>query len=270
MAFCFGATVSAVWAVTHPRLSSGRARGLTGHPVAFGWISAVAAIIAVGLVLSHERGARPIGILTLAATAVGISVSGTRSSTFIIVVGFIVLQFGLRSVRRSALFALVATLAVSLALLGVGGETRTRLTGGHSAELSNYGRARLRDEAIVIIHHHGITGIGLRYLFPPHNLILGILEAAGVTGLGGLVLVVVALFQKLATTRDPPALGVISAALGIYTCSWVVNPGWNHWVWLPLALVFGTAHSGEPPEAVGRAQHERALVPAGPASRLPA
>src|SRR5207302_6861258 len=62
VAYGLGATLSVIWALFAAGRSTGRAQGLTAHPVAFGLISAFAAIVAVGLLLSPRRGGRPLGI----------------------------------------------------------------------------------------------------------------------------------------------------------------------------------------------------------------
>jgi hypothetical protein len=47
-------------------------------------------------------------------------------------------------------------------------------------------------------------------------------------------------------TYDTQLLAVFSATLGIYACAWVVNVGWDHWLWLPVALAL-YAPSLDPP-----------------------
>jgi hypothetical protein len=246
VAYGLGEVASVFWTVVHSAGASGRARGLASHPVFFGWISAFAVIVGIGLVTSGRRSSRRLGILIVAASVTGMTLSGTRSSVFILVLGLVFLQFGLRSAHRSAIFALVVVLAISLGLLGVGGETRTRLIGDQSSEVSNHTRDVLREASVGLVRSHGITGVGFRYLFQPHNLVLGVLGAAGVLGLAGLLLVVVSLARTLATTSplDTTTVAVMAGALGVYT-SWVVNVGWDRWLWVPIALVLAGQRSSD-------------------------
>jgi capsular polysaccharide biosynthesis protein/O-antigen ligase len=262
MFFGLGATTSVVWALIQGGNANGRAKGLAGHPVSLGWISAFAAIVGVGIVLSRQRNSRSVGLLIIAASVTGMSLSGTRSSVFILVVGLVMLQFGLRSARRSFAFLLIALLAMSFVLLGAGGETRTRLAGNAGAEQSNYGRRLLRDDSIALVHEHGITGVGLRYIFPPHNLVLGVLGSTGLIGFAGFLILVVSLLRRLAIApaADTVTLAVLAAALGLYGNSWVVNVGWDHWLWVPLALVLGMRQPPVPGES--------ALNKASPTSAL--
>src|SRR5205085_596843 len=76
----------------------------------------------------------------------------------------------------------------------------TRLAGDTSAALSNVGRTLVRQDSFTVVHHHGLTGIGLQWLFQPHNLVLGVLAATGVIGFLGLVIVVLSVARRLVTT----------------------------------------------------------------------
>jgi O-antigen ligase len=95
------------------------------------------------------------------------------------------------------------------------------------------------------VRKHGWTGVGLRFLFPPHNLVLGVLAATGALGFIGLLIVVGSLIRRLITTpaADVLAIAVLAAAVGTYACMWVVNVGWDRWFWVPIALVLAQAPS---------------------------
>jgi hypothetical protein len=262
VAFGLGAIVSVGWALVQPVNPGDRPRGFTGSPVEFGWISAFAAVVGVGLVLSGRRAARRVGVLVVGAGILGIVISGTRSAVPLLLVSLVILQFGLRSARRTATFALLAVLALALALVGVAGDTPvvTRLAGNTSAQISNNARALVAEDGRVLVREHGVTGVGLQYLFQPHNLILGVLGAAGVIGLAGLAVVGLSLLRRLTITPsdDTITLAILSGTLGIYTCSWVVNVAWAHWLWVPIALVLGVR---SPTEATHpRAAHARPEV----------
>ncbi|MBV8462021.1 MAG: hypothetical protein JO368_01910, partial [Acidimicrobiales bacterium] len=86
---------------------------------------------------------------------------------------------------------------------------------------------------------HGLTGAGFKFISPPHNLVLSVIATAGVLGLLGLIVIVATTFARyLANPRtDPLSLGVLSATLGVWASFWFVNPGWDRWLWLPLAVV---------------------------------
>jgi O-antigen ligase len=241
IAFVLGATVSTVWGVFQDPGYLGRSAGLTVHPVVFGWISAYSALVGIGLLLSKTRAAKRVGVLALVLGLVGIGQSGTRSGVLMLVAGFLIVQLGLRSMRRVSQFILLGLLAVAIGLSGVAGDTpvATRLKGNSFAEVSDQGRATIQKESFALVREHGVTGIGLRYLYPAHNLILGVLGATGVIGLIGLLVVVVSLLRRLLSLGpdETMAMAVLAAALSVYACAWVVNVGWGQWFWLPVALV---------------------------------
>ena len=239
--FALGATVSALWGVINPTAFANRAVGLTAHPIYLGWISAFSAVIGVGLILERGKWSRAIGVATVLAGVGGIAVSGTRSGVLILLAGLFVLQLGLRSVRRSVTFVLLGLVVVSLLVLGVGGDTpvSTRLAGSQSALQSNVQRNVVRQDSFALVRKHGWTGVGLRYLFPPHNLVLGVLAATGAIGFAGLLVVAGSLVRRLIATPpgDVLSVAVLAAVIGTYACMWFVNVGWDRWFWVPIALV---------------------------------
>ena len=261
VAFCCGSIASVAAAVFGGEHITGRDMGLTSHPVFFGWISAYAAIVGVGLVLSTGRWQRRVGVVTIATGGVGILLSGTRSAFLILFLGLGFLQLGLRSARRSAIFLFVGMAVLSLALLGIFGDTpvANRLAGDESAQTSNQGRDEVRRLSIDLVREHGGTGIGFEFLFPPHNLILGVLAATGVIGFAGALIIVVFLFRRLiiTPTYDTHVLAIIGATLGVYACAWVVNVGWDHWLWLPVALALYAPHPGAEPPPLDRVETDR-------------
>ncbi|MBV8236437.1 MAG: hypothetical protein JO075_12115, partial [Acidimicrobiia bacterium] len=109
---------------------------------------------------------------------------------------------------------------------------------------SNQGRDLLREQTYALIRTNGLTGAGFRYLAPPHSFLLGILVTAGIAGLIGTIVIVAALvFQHLSIRdRDPMAVAAIAAVLGLFTTSWVVNFGWDRWLWVLIA-VFATVRA---------------------------
>ena len=104
----------------------GRSAGLTVHPVVFGWISAYSALVGIGLLLSKTRAAKRAGVLALVLGLVGIGQSGTRSGVLMLVAGFLIVQLGLRSMRRVSQFILLGLLAVAIGLSGVAGVVAAR------------------------------------------------------------------------------------------------------------------------------------------------
>ncbi len=241
--FVAGAAVSAMWAFVSPGTLA-RPAGFNASPVALGWISAFAATIGIGFLLAGRRTAKIVGVATVLVSCAGIAISGTRSAVPLLLVGVLIIQFGLRSARRTFVFALLAVTAFGLALVGVGSDTEVvqRLGGSAGAQLSNLGRALVRQDTIEVVKHHWPTGIGMEFLFQPHNLLLGVIATSGLIGLVGFVVVGVSLVRRLVATPSDEVLtlAVISGALATFACAWVVNVGWEHWLWLPLALILAS------------------------------
>jgi len=121
----------------------------------------------------------------------------------------------------------------------------------------------LRNETYDLVRQHGLTGVGLKYLFPPHNLILAVLGAMGVVGLAGFVVVCIDLIRRLLTSRagDTILVAVLASTLAMYACAWVVNFGWEHFLWLPVALVLGDVRPAASVMPAGRGTLDGELRP---------
>ncbi|MBV8305821.1 MAG: O-antigen ligase family protein [Acidimicrobiia bacterium] len=247
-AFGAGAVTSVLYAVSQGTQPGGRAQGLTTHPVFYGTISALAVVVGIGLAASSTGRRRLYGIVVAVVCAYGVLGSGTRGAVLMVAAGVAFFLIAMRSARVMAAFVgvgLVGLLATVL-LPGMFGGTETvvRLQGGGNALLSNQGRDLLREQTYALIRTNGLTGAGFRYLAPPHSFLLGILVTAGIAGLIGTIVIVAALvFQHLSIRdRDPMAVAAIAAVLGLFTTSWVVNFGWDRWLWVLIA-VFATVRA---------------------------
>jgi hypothetical protein len=252
-AFGAGAATSVLYAINYGTPPGGRAQGLTTHPVFYGTISGVAVLVGIGLATSAAGRRRLFGILVAALCAYGVLQSGTRGAVLEVVAGVAFFVVAMKSVRVVAAFIGVAMagLLATVVLPGVfsGTETIVRLTGGGSATLSNSGRDLLREQTYALIRTHGLTGAGFRYLAPPHSFILGIIVTAGILGLIGTIVIVAALFLRLVAIQnlDPMAAAAIAAVLGLFVCSWVVNFGWDRWLWVLIAVFATVRLPGEAP-----------------------
>jgi O-antigen ligase len=222
-----------------------RAQGLTPHPVFYGLISAAAVLVGIGLFAGENGALRIVGALVAIGGVIGVLGSGTRAAALIL--GLSVLFFAVASRSAKVVGALVGAALVALLFTVVAGSrlsdtpTVVRLRGGGYARLSTQGRSALRDDTLALIRRRGVTGAGFRYLVPAHNLLLGVIGATGVIGLSGFVLIVCRLGQRLAVVprADPLAIAALSAVLAFFAASWVVNGGWDRWLWLLIAT-FGT------------------------------
>ena len=246
-AYGTGVAVNALYGTFLGAEFAGRARGFASHPVFFGLICAFGVVVGWGITVSGGRGQRLFGLFVMGSAGIGLLQSGTRSSLLVAVLGLLIYQAGNRSLRSTTALAVFALVALTVAVFGSNlvsdTPTLTRLSGGGQAEVSNAARGKAREETNELIRHRGLTGAGFRYLIPPHNLLLGIIAAAGMLGFIGFLVITLALGSQLvATARGDPLFGsVLAAGMGVFACFWVVNPGWDRWMWLPLAVALGTS-----------------------------
>ena len=251
-AFGAGALASVVYAISQGSQPGGRSLGLTTHPVFYGTISAVAVLVGIGLATSSTGRRRVYGIVVAAGCAYGVLGSGTRGAVLMVAAGVAFFLIAIKSARVFAAFVGVALagLLVTVLLPGLfsGTETIVRLQGGGNAVISNQGRDLLREQTYALIRSNGLTGAGFRYLAPPHSFILGILVTAGILGLLGTIVIVAALVLQFLSVqnRDPMAVAAVAAVLGLFATSWVVNFGWDRWLWVLIA-VFATVRAHDSP-----------------------
>jgi hypothetical protein len=268
-AYGAGAAVNALYGAFLGAEFAGRARGFASHPVFYGLICAFGVVVGWGITVSGGRGQRLFGLFVMGSAGVGVLQSGTRSSLLVAVLGLLIYQAANRSLRSTTALAVFALVALTVAVFGSqfisDTPTLTRLTGGGQADISNAARDEAREETNELIRHRGITGAGFRYLIPPHNLLLGIIAAAGMLGFVGFLVIALALGSHLvATARGDPLFGsVLAAGMGVLACCWVVNPGWDRWMWLPIAVVLGASTRR------GAAARDDAEAATEPASWMP-
>jgi O-antigen ligase len=257
LAYAVGAAVSALDGALGPS-TYGRTDGLNTHPVPFGLACALGVVISVGLVLGCPGWMRSLAIATGLAGAAGVLASGTRGALLVVVLGIVLVLAGARTARTLAVPAAMFVLVTALGLVAPSlvGESNTvaRLDGGASAETSDVARATVREETIALVRIRGITGAGFEFLAGPHNLVLGVVASAGVLGLAGLVVVIVTLVRVLSRSRGDPVAAALSAAvLAMYLPFWIVNPGWERWLWVPVALMFASSKAATDPRPLGGA-----------------
>ncbi|MBV8961435.1 MAG: O-antigen ligase family protein [Actinobacteria bacterium] len=246
VAYGAGELLSVAVGVLNGPDADNRVKGLTTHPVFFGLISAAGIIIGYSLVVMRGGRRRLFGVVVTVVSAYGMLISGTRSALLLAAIGVLILQMGLRSLRSASVLATGGIVGIAISLFGtnLAGSTPTitRILGGGYASNSNDARSLLRKETITLVKQHGLTGAGFKYLTPPHNLILGVMAAAGILGLAGLLLVVIALIRQFVATSsgDPVTLAALAVPLSAFACSWVLNAGWDRWMWLPIAVAFAT------------------------------
>ncbi|MHB8464498.1 MAG: O-antigen ligase family protein [Acidimicrobiales bacterium] len=243
LAFGWGATVSVLYGAAKGGAQYGRVQGLTTHPVFFGMISAFAVLVAVGLFLSASSSRGRLGAATIALICTaGMLDSGTRSGLLIVGLGLVITLAGMRSFRLTSILVGCGLFGLLLAAVSpsfvTNSPTVSRLNGGGYASISNQARDAAQRDTIALIKVHGITGAGFRYIDSPHNLLLGIIASAGVIGLVGFVMLVVVVTARFLRTpsTDPMAVAVLGGAVAVFAAFSTVNPGWDRWFWMPLAL----------------------------------
>ncbi|HEV3352010.1 MAG TPA: O-antigen ligase family protein [Acidimicrobiales bacterium] len=267
-AFGSGALTSIVYGISQGTPPGGRTQGFTDHPVFFGMISSVAVLVGIGLAASSTGRRRIFGIVVAVGSMYGVLLSGTRGAVLVVVAGVAFFLVAMKSARVVAAFIGVALVGLLFTVVApglfAGSETIVRLQGGGNAVLSNTGRDILREQTYALIRTHGLTGAGFRYLAPPHSFILGILVSAGILGIIGTIVIVATLVLRLLTiqNRDPMAVAAIAAVLGLFTSSWVVNFGWDRWLWVLIAVFATVRLPGEAPADDEQAEAEHpGLVP---------
>lgn len=257
LAYAVGSAVSVIVGLLDGQSRAGREIGLTAHPVLFGLVSAIGVGTAAAVIIGEGRTVRQraFGLVLLGVSAVGVLTSGTRSAVLVVLIAVALVTVGGRLGRHALAVGGAAFVAFSIDTfvpwLLRGTATFERLTGERvGAEASEVARAALRDETIDVIRDYPVTGIGFRYLLPPHNLILGAWVAAGLLGLLSFVVITLYLTrQALRGARVEPQSGyVLAVGVAFFLGSWVINVAYDRWLWLPITIALYRVVAGQAEE----------------------
>lgn len=255
--FAGGATLSAVNALVTdaPQLGQGgfRAVGLALHPNHLGLTTmlGVAAWLATWPMARTWRGR----LVALVGTGICVSAliaSGSRAALVGAIVIALLTLVALRRIRI-VVFSLLAAVFVSAAawagIVTVGEDSAiARLLGGGSAELADIGREERYASALDRIGTAPILGHGFEGILYGHSLYLQMWVGAGVLGLVGAALLIVAstgaYIEATRARRTTTAL-LWSGYLGYVAAAAFSNQMWDRYLWMYLALcLVSTAGDG--------------------------
>lgn len=279
LAYVYGQAVSVLLAVPFGNVGNGRYEGLTTHPNFFGLCS----VLAMGLTLyliprSSQQSARLLIALDL-LFFLAVVMSGSRAALLAVAVMALVWVV----VERSAMggFALVTLGLCALALgnvllsLAPSGSALARLAGDATAVASDNARTDLIQTGLSTVQDHPVFGTGFENALHSHSIFLEIAVAAGVVGLLGYVLMLIAFLQPL-LERGNRLHALAYPVLGYVLVGALSNSLWDRFIWTAAALgamAMSHGHSAEEDEDTADATPappaaEAALSnPSGPAPR---
>lgn len=243
-----------------------RFMGLTLHVSDAGGITAMGAVIGLGLLGRHRwRALDAVALAVLALSLVGVILSGSVSGMLATIVGFIVIAaFGGLSGRKltaasvgAVIAAVVGTVLVTLTSNGLSPIERTLqvlgLTGGHQGTNTVASRTVTIERGWAGFSQHPWTGAGLDarsstvwYDLAVHNLPVGLLYAGGIFfAFGVLGIITVHVSSGIARAFKQPllvlALGLVAAEL---VFAMTAPSLYNRYLWVPVALL-AVAASGQ-------------------------
>jgi O-antigen ligase len=247
-------------------ISWGRMSGLTQHVNDLGGLTAIALIPAVMLATrpSVSRGWRALHLVVLGLVVAGLILSGS-------VTGFVsaALGLGLWVILARRGRVMLAVGVVACVVVGVAGlqltshgrsplqrlEQVTSLNGGERGTLVT--RIALDERAVQVVEHNPLIGVGLdaadardRIGNFVHNMLLGAWMGAGLLGLAGIVLVVVAIvrvgLQSVRAADDDDerilALALVTGVTVFVVFGMAAPLLYQRYGWMPAALVVALRH----------------------------
>lgn len=218
-AFGVGSSISTIYGIPQTVY---RNAGITYHPVALAYTCMLSLSLVPFMLASKERYRWLVVPPIVAGTLVGVYTSGGRTSIVVLAALAVLIPVFERSVRLGLVVVAGALIALPtvLAILPSLGPTSAlaRLTGEGGASESDQTRIQTLKDGIERIKDHPFIGSGFSVeTHTIHNLYLQILEATGIFGLIGLVLLATALILPLRTATSPmrclsyPALAFVLA-----------------------------------------------------------
>lgn len=219
VAFGVGTAISTLYGV--PR-GEYRNSGLTYHPVALAYTAMLTLSLVPFIIASKERYRWIVTPPLVLVALVGVWTSGSRTSIVVLAALVVLVPMFERSIRLglAVVAGMLLVLPTIFALDPVNNSTSalSRLFGGGGARASDQTRIGTLKEGLEHIKEHPILGSGYSVeTHTIHNLYLQILEAEGILGLVGLLLLATALILPLRTATAPmrclsyPALAFILA-----------------------------------------------------------
>ncbi|MGN6252675.1 MAG: O-antigen ligase family protein [Marmoricola sp.] len=242
LAWCYigGQFLSTVIGAALGHVGDSRDYGLTTHPNFYGMCGALATALSLFLLHRAPQGRRWLPVLALVVSAGSVLLSGSRAA--LLAVALLALAYPLleRSARAGYLLLLGAAGVVALAnaallpALGAGSAI-SRLSGAGSAQGSDDERSHNLHVALQQVVHHPLLGNGFTFETSlSHNGYVEILQAAGLFGLIGYLMILAALVRPLlrASARNRLAY----APLAYIVISTFNNTLWDRFAWTALLL----------------------------------
>ncbi len=257
-AWCWvcGAAVSGTIGLLSTGGITGRPEGLTPHPNHLAMTCALAGGIALALWLSEVGWRRHVMLGMFGLLILTVVRAGSRAALVGLLVGAVIVVFTTRRLRpaperigRGAL-ALLALGVVTGGLLITGavevGEQNAvqRLLGDRSARASNAERLTLLEKNVDRIGDRPLTGNGFEEARQAHNIYVQVWAAAGVPGLLGFVMLIVAVVREGVRTLAEPgvrsmylASAFLAGYVGYLFAGLAQNVLWDRYVWLHVAVI---------------------------------
>jgi O-antigen ligase len=251
-----GATVSGVVGLLSTGGLTGRPGGLTPHPNHLALTCALGAGLALVLWLGGDGWRRHLALAFFGVLAVTVVRSGSRAGLIGLLVTTAVIIVRTRDLRpaperigRGALAVLALALVVG-GLIGSGavrvGEQNAvqRLLGDASARAADAERVTALEQNVRKIGDRPLTGNGFEEARQAHNIYIQVWAAAGVPGLIGFLMLVVAVVREGA--REVPGAGAesryirtafLAGYLGYLVAGLAQNVLWDRYIWLHVAVI---------------------------------
>ncbi len=276
-AFVLGVVVNCVFAVLQVVdraqfnavcITQGRGCGFTDHPNDLGYLIAVGVLFTVAL-LCRPFTLRP-RLLLLGALAVefaGLAATGSVGSAIGTAAGLLVFGAGAfllrpQKVAPAAVIIMVALIAgfpaidMALGRTVVGQRVHNMMSASSVQDTTLGERFQGYEAALEQIRLHPLVGVGTFHSTgngtAPHNIFIGLWYEAGMLGLLGVVLILVAVLRSTTAATIAgarmngyglAALACLGALLAAIVCSQVAPFFYRRAAWAPLWLAFAFAQA---------------------------
>ena len=249
-------------------ITQGRGCGFTDHPNDLGYLIAVGVLFTVaGLSRNVSPWMKRFFQGALVIQLAGLAATGSIGSAIGMVGGLMVFGAGALWLRPQksapwAIFLVVAAIVLFPALGVVAGQTvvgkriQALMSASSVADTTLGERFQGYEVAMIRIKNHPVLGVGTFHSTgngtAPHNIFIGIWYEAGLIGLAGIILTLVAVVSRtvtatLATARmrglGLAALACLGAVMAAIICSQVAPFFYRRAAWAPLWLAFAFAEA---------------------------